>query len=57
MQKVEGSSPFIRSSETRWKRRVLCFQNGGRSGEIGVRVSSWVSSFRQCRRNTGQSAT
>ena len=28
MQKVDGSSPFIRSSETRWKRRVSCFQGG-----------------------------
>jgi hypothetical protein len=27
MQKVEGSSPFIRSSKTRWKRRVSTFSS------------------------------
>ena len=40
MQKVDGSSPFIRSSETRWKRRVSCFQDGDSLGEIGPRVST-----------------
>jgi hypothetical protein len=35
MQEVEGSSPFIRSSETRWKRRVFCCQDGGGIDEMG----------------------
>jgi len=43
MQKVEGSSPFIRFSETGWKRAVFCFQRGGRIGENAARVSTWVS--------------
>jgi hypothetical protein len=42
MQKVEGSSPFIRFSETRGN-SGFCFQLGGRIGEIEARVSTWVS--------------
>jgi hypothetical protein len=32
MQKVEGSSPFIRFIETRWKQRVFCFRVGNGNG-------------------------
>ena len=43
MQKVVGSSPIIRSTETRWKRRVSCFHDGGRIGQFVARVSTSVS--------------
>ena len=42
MQKVEGSSPFIRSIETRWKRRVSCCHDARGIGENGLRVSTRV---------------
>ena len=45
MQKVEGSSPFIRSSETRWKRLVSCCQDGGRTHENRPRVSTRYVAF------------
>jgi hypothetical protein len=32
MQKVEGSSPFIRFIETRWKQPVFCFRVGNGNG-------------------------
>jgi hypothetical protein len=35
MQKVEGSSPFIRSSETRWKRHVSRFSVAAESATLG----------------------
>jgi hypothetical protein len=50
MQKVDGSSPFIRFEKHRWKRTVFCSRSGGRNGELGpppavgsapVRCSLW----------------
>ena len=41
MQKVDGSSPFIRSSETGWSRRVfLCPDDAPALGRIGI-VRKW----------------
>ena len=45
MQKVEGSSPFIRSKKPAGNGGFSCCQDGGRIGRKWPRVSTWVSTF------------
>ena len=45
MQKVDGSSPFIRSSETRWKRRVFLCADVAEDGCIYA-VNDFDEAFR-----------